>query len=211
MRDLLCIAPLVSKMWQATTTTPCLQRILFFEPDPSANPSRPTQNPLLAGIFSPFFTRLVNKFTFPWPGTLGSIKAMPWAKNSDAFRRAGASWRRMLVTQPPVRTLAVRRVNNGTGGFSYRLATMSDLSLRMGYLYDLVLPFTEDGMWFCVDWDGAGSEHDSDATLHFCTFLIDGNEPVKRDTQFESEDMQIVEISFGPSNFVGDDLLSVFQ
>ncbi|KAK7039734.1 putative MFS transporter [Favolaschia claudopus] len=202
MHDLLCIAPLVNKTWQATTTTPFLQRVLFFESDPSADPSDPTRNPLLTEIFSPFFTRLENRYT-TWPGSLFSIKAMPWAKNPDAFKRAGASWRRMLVTQPPVRRLAVEYVSIAPTYSSTRSATMSDLSLRMGYLYDMVLPLAEDGVLFWVDWHGAlhaSPGHNSDSTLHLQkTFSCLIDDEVERDTQFDSEDMQKVEIPFGPS------------
>ncbi|KAK7044353.1 hypothetical protein R3P38DRAFT_3176615 [Favolaschia claudopus] len=216
MRDLLCIAPLVSKTWQATATTPSLQRVLFFESDPSADPSDPTQNPLLTEIFSPFFSHLDNKYA-RWPGSHFSIKAMPWAKNPDAFKRAGASWRRMLVTQPPIQTLALEYVSIAPTCSSTCLATMSDLSLRMGYLYDLVLPLAEDGVLFWVDWHGASPVYKSDSTLHLQkTFSCLIDDDIERDTQFDSEDMQIVKISFGPPEparrvKLDDNLSSVFR
>ncbi|KAK7039774.1 F-box domain protein [Favolaschia claudopus] len=202
MRDLLCIAPLVSKAWQATTTTPLLQRILFFEPDPSADPRNLIQNPLLAEIFSPFFTRLENPHAYHWPGRTASIWEMPWLKKLDAFRRAGASWRRMLVTQPPVRTLALKHVTSYQLGSTTRQATLSDLSLRMGFLFDLILPLTQDGVWFWIDWHGAGDEHGHtfDSTIHLrksIGCMVD-TRPVKRDTRFDSEEMKIVEIPFDP-------------
>ncbi|KAK7044322.1 hypothetical protein R3P38DRAFT_3258493 [Favolaschia claudopus] len=184
MRDLLCIAPIVSKAWQATTTTPYLQRILFFEPDPSADPSTLIQNPLLAEIFSPFFTRLENPHAYHWPGRTASIWEMPWLKKLDAFRRAGASWRRMLVTQPPVQTLALKHVTSYRLGSTTRQATLSDLSLRMGFLFDLILPLSQDG----------------DSTIHLrksVGCMVD-TRPVKRDTRFDSEEMKIVEIPFDP-------------
>ncbi|KAK7044358.1 putative f-box domain protein [Favolaschia claudopus] len=205
MRDLLCTAPLVSKTWQATTKSPSLQRILFFESDPSADPSDPAQNPLLAELFSPFLARLErqNPSVYHWPGRTASIKAMPWANNPDAFRRVGASWRRMLVTQPSVRTLTVKYVTSGSAGSSSLWARMSDLSLRMGYLYDLVLPLTQDGVWFWVDWHdaGPGREYNSEITLHLwkpISWVVDDDEHVQRDRTFESEEMQIVEIPFSP-------------
>ncbi|KAJ7348446.1 hypothetical protein DFH08DRAFT_959852 [Mycena albidolilacea] len=89
MHDLLLSAPLVSKMWQATTLTPILQRALFFQPDPS---SPRGLNPLLAKSFSPFFTS-----DEVWMWSVRDIGAMPWANAYKAFRRRQASWRRMLV------------------------------------------------------------------------------------------------------------------
>ncbi|KAK7013249.1 putative f-box domain protein [Favolaschia claudopus] len=202
MRDLLCIAPLVSKAWQATTTTPYLQRILFFKPDPSADPSTLIQNPLLAEIFSPFFTPLENPYACHWPGRTASIWEMPWLKNLDAFRRAGASWRRMLVTQPPVRTSALKHVTRYRYGSTTRQATLSGLSLRMGFLFDLILPLTQDGVWFWIDWHGAGGKHGHtcDSTIHLRKSLgcVVDLRPVKRDTRFDSEERQIVEIPFDP-------------
>ncbi|KAK7013248.1 putative f-box domain protein [Favolaschia claudopus] len=215
MRELLCNASLVSKTWQATTRTPSLQRILFFESDPSADPAL---NPLLAEIFSPFFTRLENMENtraYHWPGRTESIMEMPWAKNPDAFRRVGASWRRMLVTQPPVRSLFLEHVTKCGLFYIDDQATLSDLSLRMGFLYDLILPLTQDGVWFWIDWHGAGAEqgHSCDSTIHLQSNRKSGGgvvilPPVKRDTGFESEEMQIVEIRFRsplPDSSVGDD------
>ncbi|KAK7039769.1 hypothetical protein R3P38DRAFT_3468746 [Favolaschia claudopus] len=149
MRDLLCIAPFVSKVWQATTTTLYLQHILYFEPDASADPSNLIQNPLLAEIFFPFFSRLENPHAYHWPGRTASIWEMPWLRKLDTFRCTGASWRRMLATQPPVRTLALKHVTSYQLGSTIRQATLSELSLRMGFfLFDLILPLTQDGVWF---------------------------------------------------------------
>ncbi|KAK7039740.1 putative f-box domain protein [Favolaschia claudopus] len=214
MRDLLCSAPLVSKTWQATTRTPLLQRILFFEPDPSADPAL---NPLLAHTFSPFFARLENMENtraYHWPGRTASIMGMPWAKNPDAFRRAGASWRRMLVAQPPVRSLFLDHVIKCRFFYIADQATLLDLTLRMGFLYDLILSLTHDGVCFWIDWHGAGAghEHSCDSTIHFRSDGKNGCvvnfRPAKHDARFESEEMQIVEIRFRsplPESSVDDD------
>lgn len=42
MRDLLTVAPLVSRTWQAITLSSELQRVLFFEPDASV--TEPVEN-----------------------------------------------------------------------------------------------------------------------------------------------------------------------
>ncbi|KAJ7838605.1 hypothetical protein B0H14DRAFT_2788901, partial [Mycena olivaceomarginata] len=141
VRDLLVVAPLVSKMWQAITLSPNLQRALFFEADPTASASQPVQNPLLVELFQSFFAPNAAKtFSWSWPGTATSILAMPWAQAPEAFKRADASWRRMLVTQPPVQTMVIVQTSHGMGGSSERRAVLRDLSLRMGMQYDLALP-----------------------------------------------------------------------
>ncbi|KAJ7490550.1 hypothetical protein FB451DRAFT_1079334, partial [Mycena latifolia] len=133
IRDLLVTAPLVCKTWQAITLLPSLQRTFFFQPDLS---SEPVQNPLLAELFSPFFTpEGPNRWS--WPGDADSIMAMPWYKAPDAFKREDASWRRMLVTQPPAQTIIVTERRHARGGDSERRAVLNGLSLRMGTLYDI--------------------------------------------------------------------------
>ncbi|KAJ7224033.1 hypothetical protein B0H12DRAFT_1328841 [Mycena haematopus] len=141
MRDLLITAPLVSKTWQAITLTPTLQRLLFFQPDTEL--SCRVQNPLLVELFPPLF---VSKAEAPlrwvWPNSK-SIESMPWAKAPDAFRRPEASWRRMLVTQPPAPRLVVTERCHGEDGYSVRRAVLNDPCLRMGVLHDLVLPLID--------------------------------------------------------------------
>ncbi|KAK7013241.1 hypothetical protein R3P38DRAFT_1505978 [Favolaschia claudopus] len=150
-------------------------------------------------MFSPFFTRWEDSYA-RWPGRTGSIWKMPWAKNVDAFKRAGASWRRMLVTQPPVRSLFLKYVTINQRGARTRQATLSALSLRMGFLYDLILPLTQGDVWFWIDWHGAGGGHGhtSDSTIHLRKSIgcVINTRPVKRDTRFDSEEKQIVEITF---------------
>jgi hypothetical protein len=92
MRDLLVAAPLVSKMWQALTLTPALQRALFLQPDPS---SERVQNPLLVELFPPFFAP-EQPSRWSWPDA-EAIQSMPWSKAPEAFKWPEASWRRMLV------------------------------------------------------------------------------------------------------------------
>ncbi|KAF8181147.1 hypothetical protein K438DRAFT_1415641, partial [Mycena galopus ATCC 62051] len=112
MRHLLITAPLVSKTWQAITLTPTPQRALFFLPDLT---SEPIQNPLLAQIFPPFFIH-GGQSRSSWPGHASSIMSMSWSKAPDAFKRKEASWRRMLVMQPPAQTMLITETSRGRGG-----------------------------------------------------------------------------------------------
>ncbi|KAJ7123562.1 hypothetical protein C8R44DRAFT_875750 [Mycena epipterygia] len=149
MRKLLTTAPLVSKMWKAHTLSPALQRALFFQPDPS---SERIQNPLLLELFSRFFgPKGPNRWS--WPGEASTIMVMPWAKTPDAFKRADASWRRMLVQQPTAQTMTITETCHGQGGYnSERRAVLNDLSLRMGVLYDMAVPFIDRvASSFCIN------------------------------------------------------------
>ncbi|KAJ7096570.1 hypothetical protein B0H15DRAFT_1019610 [Mycena belliarum] len=170
MRDLLLRAPLVCKMWFATTRAPALQRALFFAPAPDTpsafeSTPAPVRNPLLAELFPPFFAppppnrmswadvRANNRMF--WPDAR-AIMAMPVARALAPFARRDASWRRMLVAQPPPRTLRVTERCNGRTEIFDRRAELRGLELRMGELYDLVLGSVK---WaaasFCVTWPEA--------------------------------------------------------
>ncbi|KAJ7731680.1 hypothetical protein DFH07DRAFT_847094 [Mycena maculata] len=64
---------------------------------------------------------------------------MPWARAATAFKRADASWRRMLVTQPPAQTVVIKSTSHGRDGDRERRGVLRDPSLRMGDLYDIAL------------------------------------------------------------------------
>jgi hypothetical protein len=160
MRDLLMTAPLVNKTWQSITLTPSVQRALFFEPDPS---SEHTQNPLLVEVFSIFFKKPQGQNRWYWPD-YEAINSLPWSKTPEAFKRPEASWRRMLVAQPPVRTMRITERCHGQACDSERHADVDDLSLRMGYLYDLTLPLVDRiASSFCVRWNHYAEDSDREA------------------------------------------------
>ncbi|KAH9906032.1 hypothetical protein F4778DRAFT_802447 [Xylariomycetidae sp. FL2044] len=113
-RTLLVSAPRVRRFWHATiTTSPPLQRALFFLADP-ADPNRiahPVANGLLREAFPSIFERTgamesVHRPTpAPWipegvPATVGDLLGR------RGFGCRDASWRRMLVRQPPLRGVA---------------------------------------------------------------------------------------------------------
>ncbi|KAJ7187354.1 hypothetical protein C8R46DRAFT_870291, partial [Mycena filopes] len=136
LRDLLIAAPRVCKLWNAMILTPALQRLLFFQPDPNSTARR---NALLTAAFPPFFAP--EDADGDYPSGPASILAMPWASAPEAFRRKSASWRRMLVVQPPARTLLMTNTHHTPGGTYQRHGRVSlnpgDGGLRMGLLYDL--------------------------------------------------------------------------
>ncbi|KAJ7241507.1 hypothetical protein B0H12DRAFT_1133592 [Mycena haematopus] len=77
---------------------------------------------------------------------------MPWSKAPSAFNRPEASWRRMLVAQPPPQKMLVTETCHGSGSF-VRRAVYDDEPLRMGSLYDIVLPLVDRVVSsFCVRW-----------------------------------------------------------
>ncbi|KAJ6476651.1 hypothetical protein C8R47DRAFT_949441, partial [Mycena vitilis] len=148
MRNLLVRAPLVSKTWHAITLSPELQRVLFFQPDDS--PSEPMMNPLLKEVFPPFFSTHINELDpSSWPDARAMV-SMPWAKAPEAFQRPEASWRRMLVRQPPAETMLVTEKcyterPRSSGVYERRGEFKSAKpALCMGEVYDLVAAFVRD-------------------------------------------------------------------
>jgi hypothetical protein len=141
LQDLLVNAQLVSYSWNHIIKTSIpLQQHLFFSPLPlpklSTQSSQPPHfNPLLQASFPSWFTNKSTRF-----GRGDQFATFPW-KNSpmrvEAFMRKGASWRKMLPIQPPVRNFKVvkhlhfqmrNRVQKGQ-------VTFKD-GVRMGVLYD---------------------------------------------------------------------------
>jgi hypothetical protein len=195
MRDLLVTAPLVCKTWQAVTLSPTLQRALFFEPDPSASVSaKRVQNTLLVEMFSPFFAFRKDDSS-PWPGDTDSIMAMPWSKAPDVFKRAEASWRRMLVTQPPTPTVVVIQTSYNPVCASDRRGVLNDVSLRMGGLYDLTLSLVDDATSFRIEWHN-DTELEADLTLFVTCSPGCMDEPEPLDERFCSDGAKAVEIAF---------------
>ncbi|KAJ7916295.1 hypothetical protein B0H13DRAFT_1998200 [Mycena leptocephala] len=196
MRDLLVTAPRVSKTWQATTLCPTLQQALFFQPDPPG--SERIQNPLLLEIFPPFFAPAPPS-RWDWPNAK-SVMSMPWSKASDAFKRPEASWRRMLVTQPPARKMTITEMCHGQIGDSERRAMLEGLELRMGYLYDLTLPLIDRPVSsLCIRWhqkDDLPAESDLTLAAIYTMQCSMGRQTII-DEQFYNEASEYVNIDFG--------------
>jgi hypothetical protein len=108
---LLVSAQRVSKTWHTLISgSQQLQRALFFEPDPH---SAKRHNPLLAAIFPFCFHHLrlhdsqdlpfISKCTYLpdlWCGLFPPIDR--FRAKREVFSRGDASWKRMLVHQPPI-------------------------------------------------------------------------------------------------------------
>ncbi|KAJ7763375.1 hypothetical protein B0H16DRAFT_1311113 [Mycena metata] len=196
MRDLLVTASRVSKMWNAVTRTPPLQRALFFLPD--IEPTSPLmRNPLLMAMFPPFFAP--EDPEDGWPGGAPFIMKMPWASAPDAFRRANASWRQMLVVQPPARTLIVANsYSTPAGTFESQGKMEVDDGLRMGALYDFLLPRVDYlGTWFCMRWPGCGDVGpEGELTLKTMDMARATRYKSPIDRRFYSKGHQAVNIAF---------------
>lgn len=142
-------AQLVSQHFHSTIlSSPKLQQLLFFRPSPS--PSQEwTVNPLLRKHFLPFFVVPGSRFKGS-SRTFGMLQLLPWTRfefRKQAFLRAEASWRRMLLMQPPPKELQVIEWCHAMGGDteSKKTITFDDTPagcVTMGRVYDVAESFT---------------------------------------------------------------------
>ncbi|KAF2702955.1 hypothetical protein K504DRAFT_419492 [Pleomassaria siparia CBS 279.74] len=146
-RDLL-LAQSISRRFQSTIkTSPRLQRALYLRAAPVKDPKSWTINPLLRDAFLVWFV-------VPRAGTqnIYTLELLDWTKDEKrrtAFIYKDASWRRMLVIQPPPKKLSIIRFWNMQYGYSARTAEIPFEShpsggVPMSSLYDLVHSFIYD-------------------------------------------------------------------
>jgi hypothetical protein len=143
MRCLLTTAQLVCRHWRDTiSSAPALQQKLFFSPLPETTTRRAIfqLNPLLQEVFPLWF----QSHCFPHSDDIAGhvFDDLELARRPSAFLRKGASWRKMLVQQPPAPALGIVQpvlksivieLEKGWADFE------DEGGLRMGPLYDLVL------------------------------------------------------------------------
>ncbi|OCL05415.1 hypothetical protein AOQ84DRAFT_366650, partial [Glonium stellatum] len=86
-----------------------------------------------------------------------------WNKNKAkrvAYSRKEASWRKMLVVQPPIKVLQVNEhYSDRSSNYSRRAKLLAERGVRMGMLYDFVESQIEDDDWsFNLQWPTLPSE-----------------------------------------------------
>ncbi|KAJ6438842.1 reverse transcriptase domain protein [Purpureocillium lavendulum] len=194
LKSRIASAPRVSRFWSETLNhSPMLRKASFFEADHSLETEpgeRPYINPLLREAFGDQFFNLsdchADKYPFrraeyfwklPWsPQALPCLKARTGSVlNVDpscrqrSFTRAGASWRRMLVSQPPPPFLGFTWLDSfiiTAAGYRCLVDFVAppqkdaggiDAGVTMGQLYDTVQSLTmqqqKPGLFFRVRWD----------------------------------------------------------
>ncbi|KAJ7306850.1 hypothetical protein DFH08DRAFT_1054251 [Mycena albidolilacea] len=127
--------------------------------------STPLQNSLLDEIFPPFVTPGPHdENTWKWPGTARAIRAIPWSKVPDVFKRED--------------TLVLEETCFGQYD-AHRQAVVNGLLLRMGDLYDPAVPYSDCAMrcTFCVHWPGNEVELKGESGLTFVVTYTEGCDP----------------------------------
>lgn len=166
-RTLLIGAIRVCKQWHSTIfeSTP-LRAHLFLHPSAAPTnataPRRHDVNPLLQSAF-PLFFELPTPRPSVWASFAHQPTALPHAplarQNLSAITRRGASWRRMLVCQPPVTKLGV--IIGETAYFTDILSFPEGLQMRT--LYDLIYKYScrdDNPASWCMAWRPALRDKD---------------------------------------------------
>ncbi|KAH8645760.1 hypothetical protein BX600DRAFT_444318 [Xylariales sp. PMI_506] len=163
IRTLLVSAQRVNHQWRATVTrTKSLQQALYLECAPDGGKRRP--NPLLVDALGPWFddgeiTNLTNSHNMYSRNAFIKLPLFE-IKHQLAFKDVNASWRRMLITQPPVRKLGCYMVQLESGCLPDPHDFQSKMveylrGLRMGRLYDQSFNWlaSDPSAQFRIIWD----------------------------------------------------------
>ncbi|KAL3443587.1 hypothetical protein BJX65DRAFT_311747 [Aspergillus insuetus] len=150
MRTLLTSGQRVCHTWtNLIRTSRSIQRALFFIPTKESEwaTAEKIPNPLLAEVFPSIFPASDedddDRFAY---------SSLPMAKDTETMNRfvqPNASWRRMLVQQPPLKNIGLFHVRSSRGGDSIKRSTIpadpkSSPGLQMERLFELLL-FSDGG------------------------------------------------------------------
>ncbi|KAB2571530.1 hypothetical protein DBV05_g9801 [Lasiodiplodia theobromae] len=131
--------------------------------NPFLDPESAGQNPLLVAAFPPWFSRNMSDLSYTTDQChFSRFKDLPLAgARRDAFLRPEASWRLMMVTQPPISVMSVVRITVHTRMTTYEEVEVrfpAPIGLTMGVLYDLTcqLVLYQNGGEFRVQWSKDG-------------------------------------------------------
>ncbi|TGO89149.1 hypothetical protein BPOR_0123g00200 [Botrytis porri] len=143
----LLLSQRVSKQWaEIIQTHPHLQECLFFKP--AARNTEVTLNPLLTEKFPDWFCTSEEE---PWNRVSHEIfNKLEWGSSprvAMAYRRSDASWRRMLLRQPPLEEMLIDYNRNDKYGlFFWDVKVEKKEGIRMGLAYD----YMYQAMYKCV-------------------------------------------------------------
>ncbi|CEJ55305.1 hypothetical protein PMG11_01569 [Penicillium brasilianum] len=173
----LLLAQRVSCQWaNCIQESPQLQQTLFFQPAPTTTPRQ--QNPLLKSKFPYWFPADDHKSCSI---SFGAGDMQDFLESSETHLRPEASWRRMLVQQPPILTLGwVERgiaVSDMVDLHRWEVPVQAFGGLRMNMLYDIVVNSSETApeyFYFRVLWSRYGTfahewcslKSDPDPSIH---------------------------------------------
>jgi hypothetical protein len=149
MKDLL-LAQRVSTGWQVLiASSPALQELLFMRPrQPEANQSV-SPNSMPTRQFNPLLIEHMSMWFSPQErNARQSVKDVPWGQTVSrlVFLRKEASWRRMLLAQPPFTAFELVHRVHFYGGDRVSVGCIDQQEgVRMGLAYDAAVKSVQGG------------------------------------------------------------------
>ncbi|KAF2255238.1 hypothetical protein BU26DRAFT_547233 [Trematosphaeria pertusa] len=145
-RDLLFAQRLSRHFRKAITLSPSLQQLLFFHASPFKEDRQWTLNPLLREVLVPWFVRPSNRWAMPTYESIELLDGLDDESGRQAFLRPEASWRRMLLIQPPPTSLSVVKFCHAMMGDFCNEAKVpfkgsKSGGVTMGVIYDITESF----------------------------------------------------------------------
>ncbi|KAF7594155.1 hypothetical protein BBP40_010004 [Aspergillus hancockii] len=194
LRTLLTSAQRTCRAWiNLIRDSIALQRALYFTLASESRSPEKVLNPLLVDAFPAFFRMPENEAAYRYQsnGLLSDTRMFKHPETQPSFLRKEASWRRMLVQQPPVYKIARWHCSVGQlGVYTYReipgRAKQTQHGLRMETLFEEVLFDPDPGLSFFdsprITW-GKHSDRDVPGMQHLETL---GNFKVDADILIDS-------------------------
>jgi hypothetical protein len=138
----------ISRHFQTTiTTSPTLQQLLFLRAAPLNHPKKWSLNPLLRELLTPFFVVApADQWALPMYESIEMMDCFSNPTKSAAFLSKEASWRSMLLVQPPPKVLHITRfLHAQVGDYAYDATHVPPTgTLTTGAIYDIAESFTRD-------------------------------------------------------------------
>lgn len=125
MRTLLTSARRVSRSWfNLISTSSSIQKALFFTPikDSEWGIKEKILNPLLTEAFPSLFPAKERRYGYCF--TICKLPMTKDASNMARFIRKDASWRKMLVQQPPISGIGLFPIYSAMGGTSVQCSSI---------------------------------------------------------------------------------------
>lgn len=141
LRTILTAAQLTCRSWYGLIRCSLsLQRALFFMPDESNSQGAKSigiYNPLLAAAFPSFFPESRVSSSEDVLFSLSTLDMIKSPRRKSAFTRKEASWRRMLIQQPPILEFAFIRIRRSMRSQSY-----IQREIRVSTITFVIFPFS---------------------------------------------------------------------
>ncbi|KAF2684736.1 hypothetical protein K458DRAFT_417604 [Lentithecium fluviatile CBS 122367] len=195
----LLLAQRISHRFQhAIATSPRLQQLLFFRTAPTKDPKQWSLNPILRGVFVPWFVMPGNRWAMPTYESLEILNHFNDAAKADAILTREASWRQMPLVRPSPKALTVVKILYSRGYTSADVANLSfehspSGGVTMGAIYDITESFLRESFFSSFSLSILDSESGPQITLYLhCSVQCCRQSETTRKRDLRSRDAEVL-------------------